>query len=104
MWVINWNWVYLFLAVKKEPESPLKHLPATPKSENENNYDANSANMMTVDANYESEKASESDFEEPENKKFILQPTPAQLGQAPLQRRKNLGGGKSKITFFASDF
>lgn len=42
----------------------------------------------------------DTDFDEPENKKFILQPTPAQLGQAPLQRRKNLGGSKLLLVDF----
>lgn len=41
----------------------------------------------TVDAKIEKE------FEEPESKKFVLAPTPAQLGRAPLQRRQNNMGG-----------
>ena len=31
------------------------------------------------------------DFDQVESKQFILAPTPAQLGKAPLQRRQNLG-------------
>lgn len=67
-----------FFTVKQEPESPQKDLPATPKSVSDN----------VDDSNYESDK----DFEEPQRKreKFTLAPTPAQLGQAPLQRRLNL--------------
>lgn len=94
----------LLITVKKEePESPLRSLPATPKSENDTAiYESSvaAANNLQQLANtnlieqYESDRNVESDCDEPESKKFILQPTPAQLGQAPLQRRKNLGGGK----------
>lgn len=94
----------LYTVKKEEPESPLRSLPATPKSENDTaiyessvaaaNNLQNLANTNLIEHNYENDKNVESDFDEPENKKFILQPTPAQLGQAPLQRRKNLGGGR----------
>lgn len=46
--------------------------------------------------NNENEKTAEETFEE--NKKFILAPTPAQLGRAPLQRRQNM----SKFFFFST--
>lgn len=44
----------------------------------------------------------ESDFDAIEDKKFVLAPTPAQLGRAPLQRRQM---GKSLlIEFNVSDY
>lgn len=43
---------------------------------------------------------SDKEFEEPEHKKFILAPTPAQLGRAPLQRRQKMGGGELNFRFF----
>lgn len=44
---------------------------------------------------YDADHNNDKEFEEPEHKKFILAPTPAQLGRAPLQRRQKMGGGKS---------
>ncbi len=62
------------------PESPnVKNLlPATPKSNEQMEMDG--SDYKEEDENYEA----------PE-KKFILAPTPAQLGKAPLQRRQNRG-------------
>lgn len=66
------------MKIKEEPESPRTNLPATPKSnETQNDTDTGEKN-----------EASES-YESLENKKFVLAPTPAQLGKAPLQRRQN---------------
>lgn len=64
------------MKIKEEPESPRTNLPATPKS-NEAQNDTGGNN-----------EGSES-YASLENKQFILAPTPAQLGKAPLQRRQN---------------
>lgn len=45
----------------------------------------------------------EKEFEEPEQKKFILAPTPAQLGRAPLQRRQKMSGGRVHFLSFAKE-
>lgn len=68
---------------------------ATKNLHNHHNQHHTTKSIETT--NYENDKNVDTDFDEPENKKFILQPTPAQLGQAPLQRRKNLGGSKFEI-------
>lgn len=63
--------------IKQEPESPtIKNLPATPKS---SEYDAPTVSCETITQ----------DDEQAESKQFVLAPTPAQLGKAPLQRRQN---------------
>lgn len=63
--------------IKQEPESPtIKNLPATPKS---SEYDAPTVSCETITQ----------DDEQAESKHFVLAPTPAQLGKAPLQRRQN---------------
>jgi len=73
------------MKIKEEPESPtMKNLPATPKS-NEPPND-NSGNCETATA-----ATTRDDNENYEEKKFVLAPTPAQLGKAPLQRRLNRG-------------
>lgn len=67
------------MKIKEEPESPTvrNNLPATPKSnEAQNESEMNEHNEGDS-------------YEASENKKFILAPTPAQLGKAPLQRRQN---------------
>ncbi|KAJ6635460.1 putative transcription factor capicua [Pseudolycoriella hygida] len=76
--------------IKQEPESPHQSLPATPKSVNDHPFDSNSSNRM--DTNFDADQNNEKEFDEPEHKKFILAPTPAQLGRAPLQRRQKMGG------------
>lgn len=70
----------MYRLVKQEPpESSHTDLPATPKSDQ-------SEKQMN-----DNETSFDKDFIEPENKKFILDPTPAQLGRAPFQRRQNMG-------------
>ena len=67
--------------IKQEPESPtIKNLPATPKS---SEYETE---KTVSDSKDESQNETEN---ENENKQFVLAPTPAQLGKAPLQRRQN---------------
>lgn len=68
------------MKIKEEPESPRTNLPATPKS-NETQNDTETGDNNKNDGN--------ESYESLENKKFILAPTPAQLGKAPLQRRQN---------------
>lgn len=65
------------------PDSPLyKNLPATPKSLSEG-----MKSIVNSDSGADADKQqSDNDCDEPETK-FVLAPTPAQLGQAPLQRR-----------------
>ncbi len=83
--------------VKQEPESPHQSLPATPKSVNDHLFESNSSNRMDTGA-YDTEHNNDKEFDEPEHKKFILAPTPAQLGRAPLQRRQKMGS--SEFCFF----
>jgi hypothetical protein len=72
------------MMIKEEPESPtIRNLPATPKS----NEPPSNQQSEGSDGNEQQEE----DDDEPTNKKFILAPTPAQLGKAPLQRRLNRG-------------
>lgn len=82
-----------YLTVKQEPESPHQNLPATPKSVSDHLAESNQTNMMDT-SNFDSDHNNDKEFDEPENKKFILAPTPAQLGRAPLQRRQKMGGGE----------
>lgn len=82
--------------IKQEiPESPSnKNLPATPKSCTiTDNIQSQSAQSNTNSSNNKNDNDSEKeeDFEATENKKFVLAPTPAQLGRAPAQRRRNMG-------------
>ncbi|XP_055695113.1 putative transcription factor capicua isoform X2 [Lutzomyia longipalpis] len=75
------------LKVKQEQqplESPgIKNLPATPKSSSAESIDVSDLGNEEKEKNFEN-------FEPPEKKTFVLAPTPAQLGKAPLQRRQNL--------------
>jgi hypothetical protein len=86
--------------IKQEPESPSsKNLPATPKSlsqsfgEQQQHSSFNSSsdiNKMDEDGDENGEEEVDvGEFETPESKKFVLAPTPAQLGKAPKQRRLN---------------
>ncbi|XP_070493130.1 putative transcription factor capicua isoform X2 [Chironomus tepperi] len=84
------------IKIKEEPESPRTNLPATPKS----NEAQNDIDMGENNEGIES-------YESLENKKFILAPTPAQLGKAPLQRRQNQSisssnSSMSDLTYIAS--
>ncbi|KAG5680684.1 hypothetical protein PVAND_010177 [Polypedilum vanderplanki] len=69
------------LKIKDEPESPTvrNNLPATPKSNEAQSNDTDGNEHCETDENYSSEN----------KQQFILAPTPAQLGKAPLQRRQN---------------
>lgn len=72
------------LRIKEEPESPTtRNLPATPKS----NEPPSNQQSEGSDGN----EQHDDDDEATENMKFILAPTPAQLGKAPFQRRLNRG-------------
>jgi hypothetical protein len=77
---------YESMKIKEEPESPTvrSHLPVTPKSNeaqsNENESGVETSGQEEGNNNYSAAN---------EAKKFILAPTPAQLGKAPLQRRLN---------------
>lgn len=72
------------MKIKEEPESPTtRHLPATPKS----NEPPSNQQSEGSDGNEHQEE----DDESAESKHFVLAPTPAQLGKAPLQRRLNRG-------------
>ena len=73
------------MKIKEEPESPTtRNLPATPKS----NDPPSNHQSEASDGNEQQEEDTD---EAAEAKKFILAPTPAQLGKAPLQRRLNRG-------------
>lgn len=67
------------MKIKEEPDSPTVrgNLPATPKS---NEPQASENEGGEEGGNY---------TETSEGKTFVLAPTPAQLGKAPLQRRQN---------------
>lgn len=72
------------MRIKEEPESPTtRNLPATPKS--------NEPPCNQQGDGSEGHEHQEEDEKSAENKHFILAPTPAQLGKAPLQRRLNRG-------------
>lgn len=74
------------MKIKEEPESPTtRNLPATPKS----NEPPSNQQSEASDGNEQQEE--EDDDDAIESKKFVLAPTPAQLGKAPLQRRLNRG-------------
>lgn len=81
------------MKIKEEPESPtIKNLPATPKS--------NEMPVQANEQNAEGEDQEEEDYETAESKTFVLAPTPAQLGKAPLQRRQNRGKNESDYNLF----
>lgn len=72
------------MRIKEEPESPTtRNLPATPKS--------NEPPSTQQSEGSEGNERTENDDEATEDTKFVLAPTPAQLGKAPLQRRLNRG-------------
>lgn len=56
-------------------------------------------NDSTDQVTNEKTKMLEESMEDTENKTFILAPTPAQLGKAPLQRRQHMGMYKSLYFF-----
>lgn len=72
----------LSMKIKEEPESPTirSNLPATPKSNEAQLNESESGEQGEESGNY---------AETNESKTFVLAPTPAQLGKAPLQRRQN---------------
>lgn len=74
------------MKIKEEPESPTtRNLPATPKS-NEPPSNQQSEGSEGNDQHDDEEETTQED-----GKTFVLAPTPAQLGKAPLQRRLNRG-------------
>lgn len=87
--------------VKQEPESP-SHKSSITNIQNiqfDTGYPQDACNnLMTVETNeiddqekFNKLKKLEEESSDTENKAFILAPTPAQLGKAPLQRRQNIG-------------
>lgn len=82
------------------------HLPATPKSaaamllmhghpssaafDTDTNGSAGSAASTITTSSLTAPSAADAGYDEPEPV-FVLAPTPAQLGRAPLQRRQNMG-------------
>lgn len=87
------------MPVKQEPESPsAKHFTMCQTTEHPQTQPINFAttgssatdiNHVLKDNNDSSENIN--DASDSEEKQFVLAPTPAQLGKAPLQRRKNTG-------------
>ena len=77
------------MKIKEEPESPTvrTHLPVTPKSNEAQPNDNENVGGGTY--NEEAKEGNNNYSEADEVKKFVLAPTPAQLGKAPLQRRQN---------------
>lgn len=88
--------------IKSEPESPrgppatltvepfqMQPINFTIQTVNENKRHSSDDNNLEKEPN--TEQDNDDDCGEPESKKFILAPTPAQLGRAPLQRRQNIG-------------
>ncbi|XP_037955696.1 putative transcription factor capicua isoform X3 [Teleopsis dalmanni] len=74
------------------PLSPIyKSLPSTPKSASYQLNVPDSAGKRSSDGN-SSTYGGDDEHEIGEGQQFILAPTPAQLGCAPLQRRKNMSG------------
>lgn len=80
----NFDSSQMAMKIKDEPESPtIRNLPATPKSNDPPTSQSDGA------TNYCTEQQREEAEKQAENKQFVLAPTPAQLGKAPLQRRLN---------------
>jgi hypothetical protein len=83
---------HIGMKIKDEPESPTtRNLPATPKS-NDPPTGQNEGGVTTYTTVEQREEAEKNQ----ENKQFILAPTPAQLGKAPLQRRLNRSNLKTE--------
>lgn len=90
------------IQVKQEPESPnnqqsIQIMQNTQLSDHPHPQDP-SNNMLTTEnveaedqEKYDKIKKVEKESSDTENKAFVLAPTPAQLGKAPLQRRQNMG-------------
>lgn len=77
------------MLLEQVPVSPSHRssLPTTPKSANELGGYKRNSDMAAGD---ESQKQQQESNETQQQQQFVLAPTPAQLGRAPLQRRKNL--------------
>lgn len=81
----NFEGAHVAMKIKDEPESPnTRNLPATPKSNDPPSQSEGATTNFATDQQRE-----EADKQQAENKQFVLAPTPAQLGKAPLQRRLN---------------
>lgn len=80
--------------IKDEPESPtIRNLPATPKSNDPpTSQSEGTSNYTTEQQREEAEKQAEI------KQQFVLAPTPAQLGKAPLQRRLNRSKSSGMFT------
>lgn len=90
------------MKIKEEPESPTvrAHLPVTPKSNEAQSNDIDGGEEEGVGESGETcehEEGNNNYAEANEAKKFVLAPTPAQLGKAPLQRRQNQSKTQSKL-------
>lgn len=87
---------HIGMKIKDEPESPTtRNLPATPKSNDPPSVGqgGDGVTFTTAEQREEAEKNQE-------NKQFILAPTPAQLGKAPLQRRLNRSNLQNEFSRF----
>lgn len=77
---------HMAMKIKDEPESPTsRNLPATPKSNDPPTSQSEGAPIIYATE----QQREEAEKQQADNKQFILAPTPAQLGKAPLQRRLN---------------
>lgn len=87
------------MPVKQEPESPsAKHFTMCQTTEHPQTQPINFATTGSsiTEINHELKDNNDSpkstnNASDSEEKQFVLAPTPAQLGKAPLQRRKNTG-------------
>lgn len=96
-----------------------RNLPATPKSitdpnvtveifssairsENETAMDDNEPTGDAEKTEYEYEEENDDSTSDDNHQRFILAPTPAQLGRAPLQRRLQIVGGDANSMFISS--
>lgn len=79
------------MKIKEEPESPTVRtlLPVTPKSNEAQTNDNDSAIVKRGDEMCGQDEGNNNYSDANESKTFVLAPTPAQLGKAPLQRRQN---------------
>lgn len=65
-------------------------LPNTPKSASDNIASSGATDSADTYCIQQQQKKGSDGSNDSHHQKFILAPTPAQLGRAPLQRRKNL--------------
>lgn len=90
---------HMAMKIKDEPESPTsRNLPATPKSNDPPTSQSEGATTVTYATEQQREEAEK---QQAENKQFVLAPTPAQLGKAPLQRRLNRSESNTRKLYIA---